>query len=91
MLYHLALILIGPVLFLQGKHVKRVTPKLSEPEGHRHGQVGQGKGLSLLIVGDSAAAGVGVEHQQQALSGRLVAALSEVPVKTNSRHLLVAL
>ncbi len=80
MLYHLALILIGPVLFLQGKHVKRVTPKLPEPEGHRYGQLGQGKGLSLLIVGDSAAAGVGVEHQQQALSGRLVAALS----KTNA-------
>ncbi|WP_373084920.1 SGNH/GDSL hydrolase family protein [Zhongshania sp.] len=80
MLYHLALILIGPILFLQGKYVKRVTPKLPEPDGHRHGEVGQGKGLSLLIVGDSAAAGVGVDHQQQALSGRLVAPLS----KTNA-------
>nr|WP_221301556.1 SGNH/GDSL hydrolase family protein [Zhongshania antarctica] len=72
--------MIGPVLFVQGKYVKRVTPKLPEPEGHRHGQVGQGKGLSLLIVGDSAAAGVGVDHQQRALSGRLVAPLS----KTNA-------
>ena len=80
MLYHLGFILIGPVLFVQGKYVKRVTPKLPEPEGHRHGQVGQGKGLSLLIVGDSAAAGVGVDHQQRALSGRLVAPLS----KTNA-------
>jgi lysophospholipase L1-like esterase len=79
-LYHLGFILIGPVLFVQGKYVKRVTPKLPEPEGHRHGQVGQGKGLSLLIVGDSAAAGVGVDHQQRALSGRLVAPLS----KTNA-------
>ena len=76
MVYHVASVLLGPFFYLQGKYVKRVTPKLPEPGGPRSGQSGSGSPLSLLIVGDSAAAGVGVEHQQQALSGSVVAALS---------------
>ncbi len=77
MLYHLATVLLGPVFFLQGRYVRRVTPVLPEPEGARAGQQGCGPALSLLIVGDSAAAGVGVAHQQLALSGSLLARLSE--------------
>jgi lysophospholipase L1-like esterase len=75
-LYRLALILIGPLLFVQGKWVRRVTPKLPEPVGPRSGKSGRGRELSLLIIGDSAAAGVGVKHQYQALSGNLVIPLS---------------
>ena len=67
---------LGPLLLLQGLYTRRVTPRLPEPSGERQGQVGSGSPLRLLIVGDSAAAGVGAETQDQALSGRLVARLA---------------
>lgn len=74
---HLAATLaLGPLLYLQGRHVRRVTPLLPEPSGPRTGIAGAGPDLRLLILGDSAAAGVGAETQQQALSGQLVAALA---------------
>jgi lysophospholipase L1-like esterase len=71
----LATLCLLPVLIPQAKKVKANTPRLSEPEGQRQGVEGQGKPLSILIVGDSAAAGVGVEQQQQALLGQLIFAL----------------
>lgn len=77
MIYYLAALLLGPVFYLQGRHIRRVTPKLPEPVGARAGQAGAGHPLSVLIVGDSAAAGVGVEHQRNALSGCLVSELSK--------------
>lgn len=64
-----------PVLTLQGKKVRRNTPRLLEANGPREGTVGQGKPLSLLIIGDSAAAGMGVETQQDALSGAIISEL----------------
>lgn len=74
---HLAATLaLGPILFLQGRHVRRVTPLLPEPPGPRFGTAGAGPDLRLLILGDSAAAGVGAETQDQALSGQLVSALA---------------
>ncbi|MGJ8670523.1 MAG: SGNH/GDSL hydrolase family protein [Oceanococcus sp.] len=76
MIYHLAFVLFAPILYIQGKYVKRVTPKLPEPEGVRVGQAGAGRQMCLLIVGDSAAAGVGVEQQSDALSGHVVSSLS---------------
>lgn len=77
MIYYIATLLLGPVFYVQGRYVKRVTPSLPEPEGDRSGQTGAGAQLSLLIVGDSAAAGVGVDHQERALSGCLVRFLSD--------------
>jgi hypothetical protein len=64
-----------PVIVAQGIVVKQRTPKLIEPIGERQGIVGLGRPLSLLILGDSAAAGVGVEYQHQALSGVLLSQL----------------
>ncbi|WP_336949359.1 SGNH/GDSL hydrolase family protein [Acinetobacter junii] len=64
-----------PVIVAQGIVVKQRTPKLLEPIGERQGIVGFGRPLSLLILGDSAAAGVGVEYQHQALSGVLISQL----------------
>ena len=64
-----------PVIVAQGVIVKQRTPKLLEPIGERQGVVGFGRPLSLLILGDSAAAGVGVEYQHQALSGVLLSQL----------------
>ena len=57
--------------------MRRVTPVLPEPPGPRDGRAGQGPALRLLIVGDSAAAGVGAATQEQALSGQLAARLAQ--------------
>lgn len=70
-------VLLGPVLLVQGVYVKRRTPELPEPEGQRSGVVGDGPSLRVLIVGDSAAAGVGVKDQLEALSGQLQMVLSK--------------
>lgn len=61
-----------PALVLQGWRVKKNTPRLPEPEGRREGQSGSGQALSILIAGDSAAAGVGVATQEDALLGAVL-------------------
>jgi lysophospholipase L1-like esterase len=74
--YRLATIALGPLLYLQGRAVRRSVPVLPEPDGAREGKVGTGPVLRLLVLGDSAAAGVGVATMDQALSGQLVARLA---------------
>ncbi len=71
------LVLLGPLLWLQGRHTRRVTPRLPEPPGLRSGSAGQGSLLRVLIAGDSAAAGVGAISQDGALSGQLVKRLCQ--------------
>lgn len=66
-----------PVLFVQGTKVRKNTPRLLEASGERQGIVGNGRPLSLLILGDSAAAGVGVETQKDALSGAIISELQD--------------
>ena len=62
-----------PSLLIQGYFVKKNTLRLPEATGQRKGTTDNGKkALSILIIGDSAAAGVGVEHQQDALLGSLL-------------------
>jgi lysophospholipase L1-like esterase len=56
--------------------VRRTVPELPEPGGPRTGVVGSGPLLRLLVVGDSAAAGVGAPTQDEALSGQLAVALA---------------
>ena len=72
MLLKAATIALIPALVIQGNRVKKNTLRLPEPEGAREGQTGTGNKLSLLILGDSAAAGVGVEHQDDALLGAIL-------------------
>ena len=68
---------LSPLLLAQALHARRAIFKLPEAAGPRRGSLGHGAAaLRLLIVGDSSAAGVGVEHQDQALSGRLSHALA---------------
>jgi lysophospholipase L1-like esterase len=74
--YQIAAIALGPVLYLQGKCVRRSIPVLPEPDGLREGTIGSGPNLRLLILGDSAAAGVGATTMQQSLTGQLVSRLS---------------
>ena len=68
----LLLALLWPVLWLQSRHVRRVTPRMPEPLGARSGRCGQGPVFRVLLAGDSGAAGVGVSTQDQALCGQLV-------------------
>jgi len=71
-------IALGPLLVAQGLWTRRRTLRLPEAAGPREGVAGEGEPLRLLIVGDSSAAGVGVEHQRQALAGHLPQRLGEL-------------
>lgn len=73
--YKIAAIGLAPLIIGQGLYVRRLTPRLPEPAGSRSGLDGAGSPISLLILGDSAAAGVGVSTQNEALSGQLISAL----------------
>jgi len=69
---------LAPLLLWQGIGVRRKALRLPEAEGPREGVAGTGRVcLRVLIVGDSAAAGVGAKNQIQALAGRLSEALSQ--------------
>lgn len=68
--------MLSPLLLLQGMATRRLTPKLAEPPGERDGTRGEGAPLRLLILGDSAAAGVGASHQDEALLGQVVSRLA---------------
>ncbi|MCD6252245.1 MAG: SGNH/GDSL hydrolase family protein [Psychrobacter sp.] len=81
-------VLLAPVYLYQGRKIKRDTVRLPEPNGERHGHVslpeptGTVKNkrkptLNLMIVGDSAAAGVGSQTQQEALVGKLIPILAQ--------------
>ena len=73
----LLLAMLWPVLWLQGRYVRRVTPRMPEPLGARSGTCGQGTIFRVLVTGDSGAAGVGVSTQDQALCGQLVHRLAK--------------
>ena len=62
---------LSPLLALQALRVRQSALLLPEAQGARQGETGQGKDYRLLILGDSSAAGVGADHQAQALSGQL--------------------
>lgn len=67
----------APVWLAQGAVVALRTPRLPEAAGPRCGRIGAGR-LGLLILGDSAAAGVGAAHQGAALAGRLAGELADL-------------
>jgi lysophospholipase L1-like esterase len=69
-------LLLLPVLAYHGRQVKRDTPRLPEAEGDEGIVSGRGHALRLLVMGDSMAAGVGVDHNDDALAGRLATSLA---------------
>lgn len=75
MMFYLRSAVLAPLLLAQGRQTRRSVPVLPEPPGDREGKAGTGPALRLLIAGDSAAAGVGTAHQDEALLGRLLAEL----------------
>lgn len=66
-----------PVLAGQALYVISRALRLPEAAGPRAGSTGEGPLLRVLILGDSSAAGVGAPHQDQALTGQLVARLAQ--------------
>lgn len=68
---------LSPILVPQARHLRRIIPRLPDAalpwtgrfEGHRP--------LQLLVFGDSTAAGVGADTQQEALPGSLARQFSE--------------
>jgi lysophospholipase L1-like esterase len=74
MFYKLVALLALPVLVVQGRQVRKRARKLPEAIGERQGSTNDPTKppLSILIIGDSAAAGVGASHQNTALLGQLV-------------------
>lgn len=73
-------ILAAPLLIWQGLRVRKHALILPEPTGPRSGVTAhrsKNAPLRLLIVGDSAAAGVGEKTQTTALLGQLVQRLSQ--------------
>lgn len=66
-----------PILWLQGRHVRRHTPRLPEATGPTVGTVaGAGVPVRLLVVGESTVAGVGAPDHAHALTGQIAAALA---------------
>ena len=81
LLLNTALLVLFPLLLVQGLWVRRRTLRLPEPDGERLFESPSfytEDGVNVLVLGDSAAAGVGATHQQHALSGLLYSALSNV-------------
>ncbi|HJV83069.1 SGNH/GDSL hydrolase family protein [Noviherbaspirillum sp.] len=69
-----------PFLLAQGRHARKVTPRLPEASGPTTGVAGHthsGARLSLLTIGESPIAGVGVDSHEQAITGRLADALAQ--------------
>lgn len=78
---------LGPVLLLQSRHLRKTALRLPEAAGPREGRIATNSlapPVRLLFVGDSSAAGVGVERQEQALAletSELLSACMDVPVE----------
>ncbi|QOC22320.1 SGNH/GDSL hydrolase family protein [Wenzhouxiangella sp. AB-CW3] len=73
-----ALALVGaPAYLLQGRRVKRNTPRLPEAPGLRYGQIdGEQPPLRLLAVGESPLAGVGLDSADQTVIAGLAERLA---------------
>tara|TARA_A100001011_G_scaffold392661_1_gene480726 strand:- start:851 stop:1594 length:744 start_codon:yes stop_codon:yes gene_type:complete len=76
-----------PLTFLQGYLIRKRTIELPEASGKRTGRVGSGQKLSILIVGDSSACGVGVEKIKDSLSGHIMDAIK---LRINCRWKILA-
>lgn len=71
---------LGPLLVLQGRRLRRTALRLAEPGGERSGLAfhpSDRTPLRLLVVGDSSAAGVGVDTQSEALAPQVARHLAE--------------
>jgi lysophospholipase L1-like esterase len=68
-----------PFLIAQGRRTRRITPRLPEAAGPVSGVAGthhRGQALSILTLGESPVAGVGVATHEEAITGQFALALS---------------
>ena len=66
-----------PILWLQGRQVRKRTPRLPGAAGPTVGTIpGEGVPVRLLVVGESTVAGVGAPDHAHALTGQIAAALA---------------
>lgn len=70
-----------PILFVQGKMLKRKIPVLPEAEKNRTGSIGDGDTFNLVTIGESTVAGVGVDNHEQGLTGNIAKTLHELTGK----------
>lgn len=76
-----------PILWLQGRHVRKRTPRLPEAAGPTVGTIpAAGVPLRLLVIGESTVAGVGAPDHAQALTGQIAAALATRTGRTVHWH-----
>jgi lysophospholipase L1-like esterase len=68
-------LLLSPVLLVQARKMRRVIPRLPDAGGDWHGGIDGPDPLRILVLGDSTAAGVGAETQDDALPGNLARTL----------------
>jgi lysophospholipase L1-like esterase len=79
--------LLFPVLLYQGKQARLTTPRLPEASGSPCGQCGEGApGRRVLVIGESTAAGVGVETHDQGLASQLAREIHERTGQTIAWH-----
>jgi len=76
-LSRVAMIPVAPVLFVQGKRLRRETPILPDAAPPWSGTLPGENPLRLLVLGDSTAVGVGSDTQEAALPGNLARELHE--------------
>ncbi len=70
-LSRLVAILLAPVLLVQARYLRRAIPRLSDAALPWTGSLDGALPISLLVLGDSTAAGVGTGIQDDALPGNL--------------------
>jgi len=73
----IAVFSMGLLMYAQGLLVRKKATELPEAAGPRAGVVGDGTPLRVLVLGDSSAAGVGVDTQDEAIAGQLAAQLAD--------------
>ncbi len=69
-------VLLSPIVLPQARRAKRVIPRLPDAAQPWTGVVAGDDPLSILVLGDSTAAGVGADTQEDALPGNLARILS---------------
>ena len=67
----LAVVPTGPAVYVQGRRLRRDTPRLPDAALPWRGSIPGPNPLRLLVLGDSTAAGVGAPTQDEALPGYL--------------------
>ena len=82
---------LAPYLWLQGQQLRRRFPQLPEAAGSRQGSIqGDGHPITLVVMGESTAAGVGVATQAEGLAALLAEAVARETGRTVFWHTVAA-